>query len=212
MTNSNDARPFAPLVRTALLVAGMALLAGCASTTVTLSPSPQAPVCERSSDALVLWAPAWRTNQKDVTQRETMAADGLKQFFAESGCFVRTELRRIADTSAASISSQSATTTASATAPFTRLVVLEVRELGPVVKLLSSPSLIEGGTEAVLQVAVYGPSGLAREREFSVQWRNGGPGVVKGVASLAGDMQQALAAALQPEKKANATNAVNAAK
>jgi hypothetical protein len=53
---------------------------------------------------------------------------------------------------------------------------------------------------------------LAREREFSVHWRNGGPGVVKGVASLAGDIQQALAAALQPEKKANATNAVNAAK
>jgi hypothetical protein len=44
-----------------------------------------------------------------------------------------------------------------------------------------------------------------------VQWRNGGPGVVKGVASLAGDMQQALAAALQPEIKAKATKAVNAA-
>ena len=177
-----------------------------------LTPSPQAPVCERSADALVLWAPAWRADQKDLTQRETMAADGLKQFFAESGCFARTELRRIADTSSATVSSQSATTAASATGPFTRLVVLEVRELGPVVKLLSSPSLIEGGTEAVLQVAVYGPSGLAREREYSVHRRNGGPGVVKGVASLAGDMQQALAAALQPEKKANATNAVNAAK
>ena len=195
-------------MRTSLACVCVVFLAGCASTTVTLSPSPQAPVCERSAVALVLWAPAWRADQKDATQRETMAAEGLQQFFAESGCFVRSELRRVADTSTATISSQ----TVSATAPFTRLVVLEVRELGPVVKLLSSPSLIEGGTEAVLQVAVYGPSGLAREREFSVQWRNGGPGVVKGVASLAGDMQQALAAALQPEKKANATNAVNAAK
>jgi hypothetical protein len=35
-------------------------------------------------------------------------------------------------------------------------------------------------------------------RAFTVQWRNGGPGVVKGVATLAQDLQAALAAALQP--------------
>ncbi len=193
MTKNNHPRPFAPLLRTSLAFACVAFLAGCASTAVTLSPSPQAPVCERSADALVLWAPAWRADQKDATQREAMAADGLKQFFAESGCFARSELRRVADTSTATISSQPVATA------FTRLVVIEVRELGPVVKLLSSPTLIEGGTEAVLQVAVYAPSGMAKKRDFSVHWRNGGPGVVKGVASLAGDMQQALAAALQPE-------------
>jgi hypothetical protein len=192
VTRCNHPRRIAQLLRTSLAVACVAFLAGCASTYVTLSPAPQAPVCERSVNALVLWAPVWRADQKDATQREAMAADGLEQFFAESGCFARFELRRVADTSIATISSQPVA------AAFTRLVVIEVRELGPVVKLLSSPTLIEGGTEAVLQVAVYAPSGIAKERDFSVHWRNGGPGVVKGVASLVGDMQQALAAALQP--------------
>lgn len=35
-------------------------------------------------------------------------------------------------------------------------------------------------------------------RAFTVHWRHGGPGVVKGVASLPADMDAALRAGLQP--------------
>ena len=171
-----------------------ALLAACASTDVTLSPSPQAPVCDPSATALVLWAPQWRPDQKDVAAREEAAAAGLGSFFAASGCFAHTELRR-----ASSLSSSAVTSEPRASPDrFDALVTIAVRELGPVVKLLSSASLVEGGTEVVLHVTSRRLQPRDQPREFTVQWRNGGPGVVKGVASLPGDMSAALRAGLQP--------------
>lgn len=170
-----------------------ALLAGCASTAITLNPSPQAPVCEHSAAALVLWAPEWRPDQKDVVEREMAAETGLKNFLGSSGCFARSELRRIPDLSPTTISAQ----TASTARQFTRIVIIGVRELGPVVKLLSSAALVEGGTEVVLQVTAYSVPEVTQPREFAVHWRNGGPGVIKGVATLPGDMQAALLAGLQ---------------
>jgi hypothetical protein len=171
-----------------------ALLAGCVSTAITLNPSPQAPVCERSATALVLWAPEWRPDQKDVAEREVAAEAGLNNFLGSSGCFAHSELRRIPDLGPTTVSAQAT----SAAGRFTRIVVIAVRELGPVVKLLSSAALVEGGTEVVLQVTAYSVPEVTQPREFTVHWRNGGPGVVKGVASLPGDMQAALLAGLQP--------------
>lgn len=174
------------------------LLAACASTNVTLSPSPQVPVCDRSASALVLWAPQWRPDQKDVAAREEAAASGLSSFFASSGCFARTELRRVSSLSPSVVNAE----LAASAGQFSAVVTIAVRELGPVVKLLSSASLVEGGTEAVLQVTSSRLQPSSQPREFTVHWRHGGPGVVKGVASLASDMSAALRSGLQP---ANAT-------
>lgn len=175
------------------------LLAGCASTTVSLEPSPQAPVCEPTATALVLWAPDWRADQKDVAEREAAAAAGLNAFFDSSGCFARTQIRRIPDLGPGTVSAQAA----SASGPFGRIVVIGVRELGPVVKLLSSAALVEGGTEVILKVTALPEAPGTQPREFTVRWQSGGPGVVKGVASLPEDMQAALRAALQPGPAAN---------
>lgn len=176
-----------------------ALLAGCASTTIALDPSPQAPVCERAATALVLWAPEWRPDQKDVVEREAAAAAGLEAFFDSSGCFARAEIRRIPDLGSATVSAHAA----SASGQFSRTVVIGVRELGPVVKLLSSAALVEGGTEVALKIAAYPAAPGTQPREFTVRWQRGGPGVVKGVASLPQDMQAALRAGLQPGATAN---------
>lgn len=170
------------------------LAAGCASTTAALSPSPQTPVCDRAATALVLWAPDWRPDQKDAAQREEAAETGINNFLAQSGCFARSELRRLPDLSQPSVAAQAVL----GASQFTRIVGIGVRELGPVVKLFSSAALVEGGTEVVLQVSEYAVPGVTRSREFTVHWRNGGPGVVKGVASLPADMQAALQAGLQP--------------
>ncbi len=180
----------------AVISAGLsaALLVACASTNVTLSPSPQAPVCDRKATALVLWAPQWRPDQKDAVDREAAAASGLGNFFAGSGCFARTELRRVASLSAAAVASE----VASSGSQFSPVVTIAVRELGPVVKLLSSASLIEGGTEVVLEVTASQPQPPHQRREFTVHWRHGGAGVVKGVATLPVDMRSALHAGLQP--------------
>jgi hypothetical protein len=177
-----------------LWIAACVAVAGCASTTVTVTPSPQAPLCDARAVALVLWAPEWRQDQKDVPEREAAAASGLDEFFRRSGCFARTELRRVPDAAPAAIAAQVADPRSGG--PFDVVVAIAVRELGPVVELLASPALIDGGTEVVLQVSSWVPPDTARPRVFTVHWQNGGPGVLKGVGSLPRDMQEALAAGL----------------
>ena len=171
-----------------------AVLAGCASTTITLTPSPQSPVCDPSAATLVLWTPQWRPDQKDVAMREEAAAAGLGKFLAGSRCFARSEVRRVRELGPASVP----TPADAAAGRFTHVVAIEVRELGPVVKVLSSAALVEGGTEVVLRITAYSVPAVGSPRAFTVHWRNGGPGVVLGVASLPADMQAALVAGLQP--------------
>jgi hypothetical protein len=179
----------------------LSLLASCAATTsLTLAPSPQTALCQRSPqriNAVVLWGTNWRVEQKDVTDRETAANNGIARFFQESGCFANVEIRRLSSSAtphehAAAMANQATTDVA--------LVVI-VRELGPVLKLGSSAALIEGGTEVVLDFVAYQARAATPPRAFSAHWQNGGPGVVKGVASLPADIESALAASLQPEPK-----------
>lgn len=185
--------PLAPL----LVIAAVALGGCAATTTAQLEPSPQPPMCQSSANALVLWAPQWRPDQKDAPEREAAAADGIGQFFAQSGCFASASVQQGPQPFAAAVT----TALEQARSHYDRLVVVTVRELGPIVKIGSSSALIEGGTEVVLVLAEYRPPDWSARRSFSVQWRNGGPGVIKGVASLPRDIQAALAVGMQPGAK-----------
>ena len=126
---------------------------GTATTRVTITPPDQAPVCQPQAalKASVFWRTQWRADQKDVTEREAAAGQGITRFFAEAGCFASVEVAR----------TEAGGSAFEVPAGADRLVVLTVRELGPTVKLLSSAALVEGGTEVVVDVAVYRP-GAAR--------------------------------------------------
>lgn len=182
------------------LVLFSALLPSCASTTVRLSGSlPQAPVCQAPGEriaALILWRPQWRPDQKDVPLREAAAERGIEQFFSSSGCYSSAEVRRLAldEVLSAERLEQMAN---SATPKPDRVLAVAVRELGPVVKLLASAALIEGGTEVVLDINAYSVGNPHSFSEFAVHWQNGGPGIIKGVATLEEDMRSALEAGLQ---------------
>jgi len=128
-----------------------------------------------------------------VPAREEAAAAGLNDFLAQSSCFARAELRRVKELTPTTVRALLGGTRE----PVTHIVGVEVRELGPIVKLLSSAALVEGGTEVVLRITEYSPQSAAEVRQFTVHWKNGGPGVVKGVASLPSDMQAALEAGFQ---------------
>lgn len=171
-----------------LLLMGF-VLTGCASTTTQLTSSPQPPVCQHAAHAMVQWTAHWRPDQKDIPAREAAASEGISQFFAQSGCFASVRVQRASQSSPAQVE---ATGTL-----YDRLIVITVRELGPILKIGSSVALVEGGTEVVLDIAEYKLAG-STPRMFSVHWQHGGPGVVKGVASLPQDMQAALTAGLQP--------------
>lgn len=178
------------------MAAACATLIGCATTTVGVAPSPQTPVCDSGASALVLWVPQWRPDQKDVPEREAAAETGLKEFLQSSGCFARFELRRLPSMTTAAVAAE----VAPANGQFDKVIAITLRELGPVIKLLSSPALIDGWTEVILQVATYMSPGEVQTRVFTVRWQNGGPGVIKGVATLPQDMQAALVMGLQPNK------------
>lgn len=183
------------LLRSAASAACMvvaALLGACASTTtVTTSPAGQAPICQPKSalKAAVLWQTRWRSDQKDVPEREAAAAQGIANFFADTHCFPSTVVAHAdADQRTATVPPGS-----------DLLLVLTVRELGPTLKLLSSPVLLEGGTEVAVDVTRYMPGESGPDRQFSIYWRSGGPGVVKGVQSLPADLTAALRAGLQAQ-------------
>ena len=167
------------------------LLAGCSATVVTLHPSPQKPVCERASSALVLWDTQWRQDQKDIAEREFAAETGLRQFFVQSGCFVHAELRRM--------SINDLLTAKSPEGRFDKVIAITVREIGPIVMLFSTDGLIEGGTEVVLNISEYALPELNPKRQFTVNWFNGGAYVIKGVETLPNDMQEALRAGMKPD-------------
>lgn len=173
----------------------IAVLTACASTTVVLDPSPQAPVCDRAAAALVVWAPHWRPDQKDVAAREDAAVVGLHTFFEKSGCFSSVQLLRVANLAPAEVKPR----VIDIQGAVSKVIGIEVLELGPVLKLLSSAALVEGGTTVVFRVVEYSPPSMMEKRSFIVRWENGGPGVVRGIASLPDDIQAALHAGLQSD-------------
>ena len=178
------------------VAAACAVLSSCATTTVSVTPSPQTPVCDSAMSALVLWAPHWRPDQKDTPKREAAAETGLKEFLQTSDCFKSAELRRLSSMTPTVVAAEVTSTNGL----FNKVIVITLRELGPVVKLLSSLTLIDGGTEVVLQVNEHIPPAKAPSRTFTVNWQNGGPGIIKGVRSLPKDMQAALAIGMRPSR------------
>ena len=186
------------------MVLAAALIGGCAATSVDFPGGrPQAPFCQSGGEALsaaVVWGPQWRPDQKDVPAREQAAEEGLAQFFATPTCFARARVYRRPGGSLGSVEEARAASAAAAAGAdargVDRVLFIVVRELGPVVKLLSSAALVDGGTEVVLDIAEYRPGQRAPQRQFSIRWANGGPGVVKGVQTLPDDLVAALKAAL----------------
>jgi len=181
-----------------------ALLAGCASTTVeTSGTAPTAPLCQARSEnlsALVLWGPIWRPDQKDVPQREEAARQGIESFFASSGCFARYEVRRLSGGGSAATPSTQELLALAAAANLRpdRVLVVTVRELGPIVKLLGSAALVEGETEVVFGLNAIDARAGTSLASVQTHWRNGGAMVIKGTSSLPADMSAALQAALSP--------------
>lgn len=166
-----------------------ASVAACAATTSVdfAGQRPPASLCQAPGEslrALIVWDTRWRPDQKEPAKREAMAEQGIRQFVARSGCYSVTEVRR----GSLNVGSVKAD----------RVVGVTVRELGPVLQLFSSLALVDGGTEVVLDIASFVPGRPDSRADFSVYWKNGGHGVVKGVASLPDDMASALVAALRP--------------
>jgi len=185
-----------------ICVALSTLVGGCVSTKVeTSGVASSTTLCQspgQGLSAIVLWGPIWRPNQKDVPLREEAARQGLEAFLASSGCFAKFHVKRLPGGGSAVVpADQELLSLASTMNPRPdRVVVITVRELGPIVKLFNSLALVEGGTEVVLGLIVIDANTGASLAHIQTHWQNGGALVIKGVSSLPQDMNAALRAAL----------------
>jgi len=202
---SNAPNPSLMFSLRAFALASLLALTGCASTQFETSGRiPPQPVCQARGEtlsALILWGPQWRPNQKDVPDREAAAQRGIERFFASSGCFSKVHIiRTVDDRPAVALSPFEARALAAADSISpSRVIVITVRELGPIVRLLSSPALVEGGTEVVLEIrSVVATTGEVTA-DYRSHWRHGGPWFIKGVGTLEQDIGAALQAALKPQ-------------
>ena len=163
------------------------MLGGCAASTTVETTGRGAGVtgavqaCVPPRPTLVLWAAQWRPDQKDIPARETAAWEGMQQYFIRLNC--QTEIR----------AGSALPGDASA---FARVVAVTVRELGPIVRI-TLPSILEGGTEVVVEIKVFDGRSGARLADLRTHWRHGGAFFVKGTGSLERDMTEALAATLK---------------
>jgi hypothetical protein len=179
-------------------------LVGCASTTVEISGPPSAPrqICQARDEqisALIIWGPVWRSDQKEVALREEVAQRGIEQFFSHSGCFSNVHVRRLTGDRSTSISSdlELLKLAESETPVPDRVVLIKVKELGPVLRI-GLPVLVEGGTEVVLELKALDVRAHELITALGTHWQNGGPFVIKGVKTLEQDIAAALAATLAP--------------
>lgn len=183
------------------LVVVLGALSGCASTTIDVTGQAlQAPLCGSASAAsasasvAVLWGPLWRPDQKEPPLREATALKGIQQFFATQRCLKDVAIQRIAipaqgeRLSDAALLDMAKTLTPHAD----KVILIVVRELGPKLRI-GLPTLVEGGTEVVVDVRVVDAQRQAREATVQTHWQMGGPFYVKGVKTLDQDMQAALA-------------------
>ncbi len=175
----------------AALVVLAALATGCASTRIELRPEGALPsLCVTAQGGgltRVTWWPRWRPDQKEPAAREAMAEAGLRRVVMEGKCLGPATLRR---RPAAPADGREADAGSPGQPPPARVLLVTVRELGPVLRL-GSGSIVEGETTVALELREVDPrTGDVRLR--SIDWRNGGPGVVKGVATLEDDIAEAF--------------------
>ncbi|MGQ0598194.1 hypothetical protein [Aquabacterium sp.] len=177
-----------------LLVAA-SLLSGCASTRVETSGMPLKPaLCTPGSARLsvaVLWGPQWRVDQKEPPLREAAALRGIERYFKGLDCLDRLAIHRvILPDPQAPLSDAQLLAMAEGDA-VDRVILIMVRELGPKL-LIGIPTLVEGGTEVVLEARVIDRASASALAQVRTHWQKGGPFYIKGVKTLDQDMQTAL--------------------
>jgi hypothetical protein len=189
-----------------LISLAVLVLSGCASTHFQITGQvPEQPLCqplEENASALVFWGPKWRPDQKEVPLREAAAERGIQQFFSTSGCFAKVRvIRKIGDRESIDLlPSEIPGIAASYASDPSHVLFITVRELGPIVKLFPSFALVEGGTDVVLEISAVSSSTGQITSNFIAHWQNGGPWVIKGVATLEQDIASALQEALKPSE------------
>ncbi len=193
------------LVALILLVA----LSGCAATQVeSRGELLRGPLCQPGSppvSAVIYWAPQWRVDQKEPVRRELAALRGIQDFAARTDCLAVRGIYRLSATQPLSNDAELQRLPGGGPDAPALLLLVVVRELGPRIEI-GLPWVLEGGTEASIDVRVLDTRTATRLANTQTLWRNGGRWVIKGVSTLDRDMSAALTATLMaPPASATST-------
>jgi hypothetical protein len=175
-------------------------LLGCATTHFeTTGDALSQSLCQSKAgqfSALVLWGPVWRANQKDVPLREEAALRGIEDFAAT--CFGTVSIRRLEGGRLAETpTDEQVRALAANEVPLPdKVLVVIVRELGPVIQILGPVAAFGGGTEVLLELQIRDPRSGKPIVKLQTNWHNGGSFVIKSTKTLPQDMRSALQAAL----------------
>jgi hypothetical protein len=136
--------------------------------------------------------------------REAAAARGLEEFFAFTTCVGKVDIRRLnrQGTTDQPSDEELLKLASTSTPDVDRVLLITVRELGPRL-LIGIPVIVEGGTEAVLEIRALDAHNAKSLADLKTHWQNGGTFVIKGVQTLPSDMRSALQAALMPDRSAD---------
>lgn len=177
------------------------LLTGCAATQVqSTGELLRGPLCQRGStpvSAQIYWAPQWRADQKEPMRREAAALRGIQDFVARTDCLAVRGIHRLSASQPLSNDAELQRLPGSGPDAPDLLLLVVVRELGPRLEI-GLPWVLEGGTEASIEVRVVDTRTSTRLAHAQTLWRNGGRWVIKGVGTLDRDMSAALTATLMP--------------
>lgn len=187
------------------VLAAAFFLTGCAATDVETTGAPlQKPLCRPGSPplpTLLYWSTQWRPDQKEPPLREEAAVRGIEDFLRHADCITAAGVQRLPPEAALPSDQQLLQSAAAASPSALRVVLIVVRELGPRL-LLGLPSIVEGGTEVLIDVRVLDTRTSQSLADVRTRWRNGGVFVIKGVKTLDHDMSAALRTTLLPDPSA----------
>lgn len=191
------------------LFATLALgLAGCAATQVqSTGELLRGPLCQPGTppvSTVIYWAPQWRNDQKEPVRRELAALRGIQDFAARTDCLAVRGVYRLTATQALSNDAELQRLPGGGTDAPALLLLVVVRELGPRIEF-GLPWVLEGGTEASIDVRVLDTRTSTRLANTQTLWRNGGRWVIKGVGTLERDMSEALTATLMSPQPSSGT-------
>ena len=178
------------------------LLVGCASTTVeTTGQQLKEPLCQAGQKPIptvVYWGTKWRPDQKEPALREAAAVRGIQDFVDGVGCLSVVAVSRLTAEQAMAPNEELMRLASTLSPKPERVLLVVVRELGPRL-VIGIPVVVEGGTEALIDVSVLNATTSKSMAATQTLWRNGGTFVIKGVKTLDQDMSAALKSTLMPD-------------
>ncbi|MFN8578059.1 MAG: hypothetical protein U0354_14565 [Candidatus Sericytochromatia bacterium] len=164
------------------------MLNSCASTIINSHKiGTTKELCSKKS-VLVFWGTAWRDNQKEKNLREEIASKAINKYFSNSKCFSDFKVVKNLNNKESISLSDTELLNQTKDSKIDKIITIRIEELGPILNLNLGLVLVEGATEVKLRVKVIDIKTSSIDYDNSIDWKNGGAYIIKGIGTLESDM------------------------